>query len=299
MRDVLINIAGPENVFADEPMKKHTSFRIGGPADLFVCVDDADKLAKMINCCEKSGVPYYICGNGTNLLVSDRGFRGVIFQIQKGFQDVTFEGNILKASSGVLLSSLAHQAAEHSLAGLEFASGIPGTLGGAVVMNAGAYGGEMKDVLINVTALKPGKGAVLLKAEELALGYRTSIFGSSDMIVLSAEMRLENGSKERIEAEMERLKEERIKKQPLEYPSAGSTFKRPEGFFAGKLIMDAGLRGFSVGGAAVSEKHCGFIINRGGATALDVKILISEIIRRVKDEFGVVLVPEVRFLGDF
>ena len=292
-------MAGEENVLIDESMKKHTSFRIGGPADCFVYVTDEERLVRMTDLCRENGIPYFILGNGTNLLVSDYGFRGVVFQIQKHFQQVTFEGNTVSASSGVLLSSLAHMAAEHSLSGLEFASGIPGTLGGALVMNAGAYGGEMKDVCTGVRVLKPGVGIERLDASDLQLGYRTSILKHTDWIVLGAELTLKNGKSEAVLAEMERLKIERVRKQPLEYPSAGSAFKRPEGFFAGKLIMEAGLRGFSVGDAAVSDKHCGFIINKGAATALEVKTLLDEIIRRVEENAGVTLVPEVRFLGRF
>ncbi len=292
-------MAGSENVLFDEPMKKHTSFRIGGPADCFVYVSGAQQLGCMTDHCRENGIPYFILGNGSNLLVSDHGFRGVVFQIQKNFQKVMFRDDTVYASTGVLLSTLAHMAAENSLTGLEFASGIPGTLGGAIVMNAGAYGGEIKDVLKRVKVLKPGVGLESVNAEDMALGYRTSILKHTDWIALSAEIKLKKGDRESIENEMERLKNERTKKQPLEYPSAGSTFKRPEGYFAGKLIMDAGLRGFSVGGAAVSEKHCGFIINKGTATALDVKTLIDEIIDRVRDMSGVTLVPEVRFLGSF
>ena len=293
------HLAGPENVLFDEPMKKHTSFRIGGPADCFVTVSDPGVFSEMIACCMENDIPYFIMGNGTNLLVSDRGFRGVVFQLQKSFQEVSFEGNTVKASAGVLLSALSHKALEQELTGLEFASGIPGTLGGAVVMNAGAYGGEIKNVLVKAEVLKPGEGIRVMNVSDLQLGYRTSIFKHTDLIVLGAELVLEQGEKEKIEAEMERLKIERTSKQPLEYPSAGSAFKRPEGYFAGKLIMDTGLRGFSVGDAAVSEKHCGFIINKGAATALDVKTLISEIIRRVEETQGVTLVPEIRFLGEF
>lgn len=294
----LERIAGPEHIFFDEPLKKHTSFRIGGPADCFVTVSDAGQLDALIRHCMEQDIPYFVMGNGTNLLAADAGFSGAVFQLQKAFQETVFSGNTVKAKAGILLSSLSRQAADRGLAGLEFASGIPGTLGGAVVMNAGAYGGEIRDVLKRAEVLEPGRGIRMLEAEECKLGYRTSIFKGSDLIVLGAELELAPGEKDKIESEMERLKAERTAKQPLDIPSAGSAFKRPEGYFAGKLIMDAGLRGFSVGDAAVSEKHCGFIVNRGAATALDVKTLIDEIIRRVKEASGVTLEPEIRFLGE-
>lgn len=292
-------LAGSGNVLFGESMKKHTSFRIGGPADCMVNITGEEALCKVTEYCRKEAVPYFILGNGTNLLVSDLGFRGVVLKVQKGFQEANVEGERIVADAGVLLSSLGRLAAEHSLTGLEFASGIPGTLGGALVMNAGAYGGELKDVLEEVKILKPGKGIETVPVSDMNMGYRTSILKHTDWIAAGAVIRLEKGRIEEIEGEMERLKNERIAKQPLDIPSAGSTFKRPEGYFAGKLIMDAGLRGFSVGGAAVSEKHCGFVVNKGGATALDVKMLIREIVRRVEENAGVRLTPEVRFLGDF
>ena len=295
----IIKIAGSENVLLGESMKKHTSFRIGGPADCLVNITGEEMLSQVTEYCRKEDIPYFILGNGTNLLVSDLGFRGVVLKLQKSFQEVKVEGETIVSTAGVLLSSLGRLAADHSLTGFEFASGIPGTLGGAVVMNAGAYGGELKDVLTEVRVFKPGKGFETIPVSGMKMGYRTSICKHTDWIAAGAVIRLKKGRKEEIEAEMERLKQERIAKQPLDIPSAGSTFKRPEGYFAGKLIMDAGLRGFSVGDAAVSEKHCGFVVNKGGATALDVKTLINEIVRRVEENAGVRLTPEVRFLGDF
>lgn len=295
----ICSIVGSDNVCMDEPMKKHTTFRIGGPADYYVTPHSRDEIAQVIAACRESKIPYYILGNGSNLLVSDSGYRGVILQIFKNFNDINVEGTCLTARAGALLSKIAKKAWKHSLTGFEFAAGIPGTLGGAAVMNAGAYGGEMKDVLEEVTVLTQEGEFLTLKKEELKLGYRSSIIAQKGYIVLEAKLRLRSGNREEIEARMEELKEKRISKQPLEYPSAGSTFKRPEGHFAGKLIMDAGLRGFSVGDAQVSEKHCGFVINKGEATAEQVRKLMQEVARRVEENSGVRLEPEVKMLGEY
>ena len=243
-------------------------------------------------------MPYYIIGNGSNLLVSDAGYRGVIVQIYKEMNEVKVEGDLVKAQAGALLSGIAAKALGAELTGFEFASGIPGTIGGACVMNAGAYGGEMKDVLESVTVLT-GEGKIIeLGRNELELGYRTSVIAKEGYIVLGAVLKLERGDGEKIKTYMDELKEKRVTKQPLEYPSAGSTFKRPEGYFAGKLIEDAGLRGFQVGGAQVSEKHCGFVINRDHATAADIMELMRQVQIRVKENSGVDLEPEVKRLGD-
>ena len=243
-------------------------------------------------------MPYYIIGNGSNLLVSDAGYRGVIVQIYKEMNEVKVEGDLVKAQAGALLSGIAAKALGAELSGFEFASGIPGTIGGACVMNAGAYGGEMKDVLESVTVLT-GKGKIIeLGRNELELGYRTSVIAKKGYIVLGVALKLECGDGEKIKTYMDELKEKRVTKQPLEYPSAGSTFKRPEGYFAGKLIEDAGLRGFQVGGAQVSEKHCGFVINRDHATAADIMELMRQVQIRVKENSGVDLEPEVKRLGD-
>lgn len=295
----MCGIVGSDHVSADEPMKKHTTFRIGGPADYYVTPHSKNEIAQVIAACRKENIPYYILGNGSNLLVSDNGYRGVIIQIFKNYNDICVEETCITAKAGALLSKIAKKALEHGLTGFEFASGIPGTLGGAAVMNAGAYGGEMKDVLEEVTVLS-GEGEFLtLQKEELELGYRTSIIARKDYIVLEAKLRLRYGNREEITERMEELKEKRTSKQPLEYPSAGSTFKRPEGYFAGKLIMDAGLRGFSVGDAQVSEKHCGFVINKGEATAGQVRELMREVTRRVEENSGVRLEPEVKMLGEY
>lgn len=288
-----------ERVKKEEPMRLHTTFRVGGPADLFVSPNSVEEVCKVTALCREEGVPYYIMGNGSNLLVSDQGYRGVIIQFYKEMNDISVEGTLLRAQAGALLSAVANRALLESLTGFEFAAGIPGTLGGACVMNAGAYGGEMKDVLKTVTVLTQEGEVLTLSNEELELGYRTSVIARKHYIVLEAEIALSKGEKEEIQAVMDDLKERRITKQPLEYPSAGSTFKRPEGYFAGKLIQDAGLRGFQVGGAQVSEKHCGFVINKDHATAAEIAELIRQVSEKVEAQFGVKLEPEVKRLGEF
>lgn len=295
----LLSILKEEQVKKDEPMKSHTTFRVGGPAKYFVAPQTADEVAKVIEVCNQENVPYYIVGNGSNLLVSDKGYEGVIIQIYKQMSDVEVEGVEIRAQAGALLSKIAKNALDTELTGFEFAAGIPGTLGGACVMNAGAYGGEMKDVLKSVTVLDSHGKVKTLAKEELDLGYRTSVIAKKGYIVLEAVIELKSGKAEEIKSVMDELKEKRITKQPLEYPSAGSTFKRPEGYFAGKLIQDAGLRGFQVGGAQVSEKHCGFVINKDQATAADVMNLMNQVSDRVYEEFGVRLEPEVKRLGEF
>ena len=297
--DRLIDILGAEAVLVDEPMKKHTTFRIGGPADYYVLPKTIEDVKKVTALCKEAEIPYYVLGNGSNLLVSDRGYRGVIIHLYRNMNRIEVEGTTIRAQVGALLSQIAGEALRHSLTGFEFASGIPGTLGGAIVMNAGAYGGEMKDVLQEVTALSQDGEVRVLSREELDLGYRTSVIGKEGYIALEAVIALKEGDMEEIRAVMEDLKERRTTKQPLEYPSAGSTFKRPEGYFAGKLIQDTGLRGFSVGGAQISEKHCGFVINKNHATAEDVVTLMREVSDRVEAKFGVPLEPEVKKLGDF
>ena len=295
----LLSILKVEQVKKDEPMKIDTTFRVGGPASYFVTPETEEEVAKVIEVCTQENVPYYIVGNGSNLLVSDQGYEGVIIQIYKQMNRVEITENEIHAQAGALLSMIANRAMEAELTGFEFAAGIPGTLGGACVMNAGAYGGEMKDVLETVTVLTRDGDVKTLTKDELELGYRTSVIAKKDYIVLSAVIRLENGKKEEIKAVMDDLKEKRITKQPLEYPSAGSTFKRPEGYFAGKLIQDAGLRGFPVGGAQVSEKHCGFVVNKDQATAADVMNLMNQVSDKVYEMSGVRLEPEVKRLGVF
>lgn len=297
--DALGSICGRENVYRNEPMMKHTSFRIGGPADWLVSPDSAEALCGTIKFLRSLNVPYFILGNGSNLLVSDDGYRGVVIQIGKNLSKIEINGTNVRAEAGALLSSTAARACAASLTGMEFAGGIPGSIGGACVMNAGAYGGEMKDILKSVTALFTDGTVRKIPCEELELGYRSSALMKNGAIVLEAEMSLTEGDIDEIRSTMDDLRERRVSKQPLDLPSAGSTFKRPEGYFAGKLIMDCGLRGYAVGGAQVSEKHCGFVVNRGGATADDVMTLIRHIQKTVLDTFGVVLAPEVRFLGEF
>ena len=292
-------ILGNDRVLENEPMSKHTTFRIGGPADLFIMPETIGEIAQVIAVCKEEKVPYFILGNGSNLLVSDKGYQGVVVQLYRSFGKITLEKNEIHAQAGALLSGIAAAAREASLTGFEFAGGIPGTLGGAVVMNAGAYGGEMKDVIKEVTVLTPEEEIITLQSDELQMGYRTSIIKKSGYIVLEAVISLQKGNQEEIRSRMQELAGMRSSKQPLSYPSAGSTFKRPEGYFAGKLIMDSGLRGYQVGGAQVSEKHCGFVINTGNATAKDVTTLMADVQRIVMEKFGVKLEPEVKFLGDF
>lgn len=279
-----------------EPMSKHTTFRIGGPADIFVQPADVDELWNVIHLAREEKVPFFIVGNGSNLLVSDEGFRGMILHTG-GLRNISVEGEVIYAQAGALLSSVARQALEHGLTGMEFAAGIPGTLGGAVCMNAGAYGGEMKDILMDVEVLTRDGERLVLSVEELKLSYRHSVIFEKDYAVVAAHIRLSRGDKTQIRNRMNELAEARKAKQPLEYPSAGSTFKRPEGYFAGKLIQDTGLKGYTVGGAQVSEKHSGFVINRGNATAEEVQFLIRQVQKKVKQQFDVEMEPEVRMLG--
>ena len=295
----LNSILTEDNILLEEPMKKHTTFRIGGPAKYYVMPQTKEQVKDIIECCKESDMPYYILGNGSNLLVSDKGYEGVVIQIFKNMNEILVEGNVIKAQAGALLSTVAARALDAGLTGFECLAGIPGTLGGACVMNAGAYGGEMKDVLEEVLVLTEEGEFLTLPKEELELGYRTSIIAKKNYIVLEAVMCLQEGDKEAIKARMDELKEQRVTKQPLEYPSAGSTFKRPAGYFAGKLIQDAGLRGFQVGGAQVSEKHCGFVINREDATAADVAELMRQVSLKVEEQFGVPLEAEVKRLGEF
>lgn len=294
----LCKAVGRQGVKRDEPMKKHTTFRIGGPADFFVTPEDESQFLAAVMACRQEGVPYYILGNGSNLLVSDKGYRGTVIETEKALCRLEVQDHILKAGAGILLSALSKEAMRRSLTGLEAASGIPGTLGGGVVMNAGAYGFELKDVLRSVKVLDKEGQVRTIPAEELKLGYRYSLIPEAGHIVLEASLQLDRGDQDKIRARMEELAIQRRSKQPLEYPSAGSTFKRPEGHFAGKLIDEAGLRGFRVGGAQISEKHCGFVINRGDATAEDVMELCRQVQERVFRQFGVNMDMEIRKLGD-
>ncbi|MDO5423693.1 MAG: UDP-N-acetylmuramate dehydrogenase [Eubacteriales bacterium] len=295
----LCEIVGSDHTLTDEPMKNHTTFRIGGPADYFVKPHSKAEIAAVLKACRNANEPYFILGNGSNLLVGDNGYRGLVLQIFKNYCDITQEGERLRIKSGALLSKAAKKALEFGLTGLEFASGIPGTMGGAIYMNAGAYGSEIRDILTEATVLTEDLEIRTIPAAELELGYRTSNVAKNGWIVLEAVLTLKKGSRTEIQARMDELKNRRITKQPLEYPSAGSTFKRPEGYFAGKLIMDSGLAGYTVGGAQVSEKHCGFVINTGNATAKDVTDLMKAVTDTVYEKFQVRLEPEVRLLGEF
>ena len=297
--DKLTDYIEETRIYKEEPMKKHTTFRVGGNADYFVEPKTEEEVKNVVSLCKSEEMPYFILGNGSNLLVGDKGYRGVIIQICKEMNQIEVQGTSLLVQAGALLSKVGSAALKAGLTGFEFASGIPGTMGGAVFMNAGAYGGEMKDILAEVTVLDERGEVRVLKKEELGLGYRTSAVAKKGYVVLSARVELQSGDKKKIEARMQELKVQRTTKQPLEYPSAGSTFKRPEGYFAGKLISDSGLRGFQVGGAQVSEKHCGFVINKENATASDIVELMNQVIEKVQNEFGVTLEPEVRKLGEF
>ncbi|MBQ4284417.1 MAG: UDP-N-acetylmuramate dehydrogenase [Lachnospira sp.] len=285
-------------------MKMHTTFKIGGPADYYVTPVNKEQLKRLIELFNEEKIAFYIIGNGSNLLVSDEGYRGAIIQLYDKFSGYEIVSACddsdkvrVKALAGMSLIKLGRELAENSLTGFEFASGIPGSLGGAVVMNAGAYGGEIKDVIISATVLDRLGNEMLLTNDELELGYRTSVVAKKDLIVTEVELEFKKGDKEEIKKNMMELSRRRIDKQPLEYPSAGSTFKRPEGYFAGKLIEDAGLKGYAVGGAKVSDKHAGFVVNVGRATAKDVISLTDNVSEKVFEQFGVKLELEVKKLG--
>lgn len=285
-----------EIIYLNEEMKNYTTFKVGGPADVLIKPNSIMELVEAVKLCRAYEIPYYILGNGSNLLVPDEGYRGVVIQIYKNLDGIEVEGNQITAQAGALLSKIANKALEHSLTGFEFAHGIPGTLGGAVVMNAGAYNGEMKQVIVSCEVLDTDGQIRTLSHEALELGYRTSIIQKKGYIVLSATIELKEGNKEEISAYMKELMARRKEKQPLDKPSAGSTFKRPEGYFAGKLIMDSGLKGYQMGGAMVSDKHSGFVVNNGGATFKDIENLIKHVQEVVKEKYQVVLEPEVKIL---
>lgn len=284
--------------YINEPMSAHTTFRVGGPADRYYIPEDKDELTQLIHECRSKGIPYYIIGKGSNLLVSDAGYRGYVIEIGSGMDTIACRESSISAGAGASLASIGIAARNHGLSGMEFASGIPGSLGGAVVMNAGAYGGEMKDILRRVLVTDEKGEFTYETPGQLEMSYRYSNITGRGLIVLEAELALEPGDEEEIRSTMKRLSDERRAKQPLEYPSAGSTFKRPEGRYAGKLISDAGLKGFSIGGAQVSEKHAGFVINTGGASAADIMAVISHVADEVERRFGIRLEPEIRMLGE-
>lgn len=303
LKNKLSAILSEGQLKVDEPMKTHTTFRIGGPARFYVLPQTEEQLAEIVKVCNRCEVPFFILGNGSNLLVGDQGFDGVVIEIKERFAFCQMEEKeslvSVKAGAGIMLSKLAREVANQSLEGFEFAAGIPGTLGGAVAMNAGAYGGEIKDHIVSAKVMTRDGDVMELSKEELELGYRRSIITKKEYIVLEATFEFSHGNKDDIMAMIRDFNGRRREKQPLEYPSAGSTFKRPEGHFAGKLIQDAGLQGFRVGDVMVSEKHCGFVVNVGAGTAAQVKELIEKVSEKVEAEFGVKLEPEVRFIGKF
>ena len=294
----LQNVMGGSGIFMEEPMKKHTTFRVGGPADVLVQPDET-ALAAILALCRQYHVSYSFIGNGSNLLVGDKGIRGVVIEMTDPMGNIEVDGTKITAQAGAMLSKIANTAASNGLGGMEFAAGIPGSVGGAVVMNAGAYGGEMKDIIEKVYVLDENGAQLELDRDALDLGYRHSCIPEKKYIVTKVVLELVPRNEAEIRSEMKELNEKRAEKQPLQYPSAGSTFKRPEGYFAGKLIMDAGLRGYHVGGAQVSEKHCGFVINKGDATAADICQLMRDVSDKVQAQFGVVLEPEVKMIGEF
>ena len=294
----LENIMAGSGIFMEEPMKKHTTFRVGGPADVLVQPDET-ALVAILALCRQYHVSYSFIGNGSNLLVGDKGIRGVVIEMTEPMGNIEVQGTRITAQAGAMLSKIANTAASNGLGGMDFAAGIPGSVGGAVVMNAGAYGGEMKDIIERVYVLDENGAQLELDRDALDLGYRHSCIPDKKYIVTKVVLELVPRDEAEIRSKMKELNEKRAEKQPLQYPSAGSTFKRPEGYFAGKLIMDAGLRGYQVGGAQVSEKHCGFVINKGDATAADICQLMRDVSDKVQAQFGVVLEPEVKMIGEF
>lgn len=299
--DLISEIIGKENIRLDELMSKHTTFKVGGTADVFVTPTTIDSIKQVINLCKKENIEYYVIGKGSNLLVGDNGYRGVIICIYNTLDNVSVvEDNenmsLVTAGAGITLNKLANVIADNELEGFEFTSGIPGTLGGAVTMNAGAYGGEINDCIVSATVMDNDGNVITIDRDNLDLSYRHSIVMEKKYIVLEATFRFVKGNEKAIRDKMLDLNMRRKEKQPLEYPSAGSTFKRPEGYFAAKLIDDCGLRGYRIGGAMVSDKHCGFVINYDNATSKDVIALINDVKKIVNDKFGVVLEPEVKII---
>lgn len=297
--EALMDMVPKENIHIEEPLANHTTFRVGGPTDCLVEIESTEQLRKIQKYLRLIEEPYTILGNGSNLLVGDGGYRGIVLQIGNKMADIRVDGNTITAQAGALLSKTAKVALEHGLTGLEFASGIPGSIGGAVVMNAGAYGGEMKQVITSVTVLDQEGEELVLDNETMEFGYRTSVIKHRPFLVTEVTFELTPGDPKVIKSTMDDLAARRREKQPLEYPSAGSTFKRPEGHYAGQLIMEAGLRGFQIGGARISDKHCGFVINTGTASAADVLDVIRHVQQTVKEKFDVDLETEVIMLGEF
>lgn len=299
MYEYIKSVIPQERILFHEPMSRHTTFRVGGEAECLIMIQDEQELVKLIPYLHQIEQEYFILGNGSNLLVGDKGYQGIVLKFGNQMEQIRVEGTRITAKAGALLSQVAVTAKENSLTGLEFAAGIPGSIGGGVVMNAGAYDGEMKMVVESVRGMDCDGQILTLDNDTMDFGYRTSAIKYRPIIVLEVILELVEGDRDKISDRMEELSQLRRSKQPLEYPSAGSTFKRPEGYYAGKLIMDAGMRGYCIGGAQVSNKHCGFVINTGSATAADIREVIEEVQERVKERFHVSLEPEVVFLGDF
>ncbi|MCD7725159.1 MAG: UDP-N-acetylmuramate dehydrogenase [Clostridiales bacterium] len=299
MYDYIKTIIPGERILFHVPMSQYTTFRVGGEAECMLMIQKEEELAELIPYFNRIEQEYFILGNGSNLLVGDKGYQGIVVKFGEEMSQIQVEDTRVFVKAGALLSQTAAAAKRHSLAGLEFAAGIPGSMGGGIVMNAGAYDGDMKQIVESVRVMDRDGQILTLDNDTMEFGYRTSIIKNRPFIVVEAVLRLTRGNQEQIGARMEELALLRKSKQPLEYASAGSTFKRPEGYFAGKLIMEAGLRGYRIGGAQVSNKHCGFIVNTGKATAADIKEVIEEVQERVKERFHVTLEPEVVFLGDF
>lgn len=297
--DYIEHIVPKERILFAEPMSRHTTFKVGGEAESVILIEDEEEIRKLVPYFGRIGQDFFILGNGSNLLVGDKGYRGIVLKLGDGMKKITVQGNRMRVQAGALLSGAAAAARDAGLTGLEFAAGIPGSVGGGIVMNAGAYDGEMKQITESVRVMDSEGEILTLDNDAMEFGYRTSVVKNRHFIVLDAIFKLQEGKKEEIQAKMNELMERRRSKQPLNYPSAGSTFKRPEGYYAGKLIMDSGMRGYRIGGAQVSDKHCGFIINAGDATASDVREVIEEVRARVKERTQVTLEPEIVFLGDF
>ncbi len=295
----LIKSINDVDLKCDEDMSLHTTLKMGGKAHVFVTVKTMAALGELIRVLKSVKSDYFLLGNGSNILVSDKGLNIPVIRLAGDFDKVTAEGDMIKAGAAALLSSVARTALDNSLTGLEFASGIPGSVGGAMVMNAGAYGGEMKDAVVSVKVMDENGDVSDYSNEDMAFGYRDSILKRRKLIVIETVFKLNKGDKKSIKNTMDELNKKRREKQPLEYPSAGSTFKRPEGYFAAKLIEDAGLKGYTVGGACVSEKHAGFCVNKDNGTADDFYKLMSDVKDRVYKESGVTLEPEVIMLGEF
>lgn len=297
LKNLFSDIYSKDEVKINALMKEHINFEVGGPADILLIPSKVEQIIESIKICKENNIPYFVMGNGSNLLVKDGGIRGVVIKLT-GLTNLEVNETEIKADCGVMLKELSDKALENSLTGLEFACGIPGSVGGAVFMNAGAYNGEIKNVIKEAQVITSSGEIVTLSKDELELGYRTSKVMRDNSIVINATFKLEKGNKEEIKETIDDLTQKREEKQPLEYPSAGSTFKRPEGYFAGKLIQDSGLKGYSIGGAAVSSKHSGFVINKDNATAKDILDLIAYIQAEVKKQFGVELHTEVRIIGE-